>query len=450
MMPSSEARYRILVADDESQIRHAYAIILGSDPQRTGLDAGLGALSADLFGSEPDSSSRQVQFDVTIVRQGAEAIAAVTKACADGYPFSVAFIDVRMPPGIDGVATAAAIRRIDSEINIVVVTGYSDYDTHSIVGRVPPIDKVYYLQKPPQVGEITQFAAALSGKWRMQRELQAALLDTKLRCVELTRLAADLEQSKLDAETAARAKSDFLARMSHELRTPFNAIIGFSEMMTTEIRGPLGHPSYNNYLATIETSSKHLLQFINDILDLSRVEAGRLRLEEVVADFGAIVETTIEMTRTQSEAAAVSVSVVCDGELPFIRADVRLILQVLLNLLSNAIKFTPAGGRIAVDARPARDGSISCSVTGTGIGIAPEHISKALEPFGQIESQYSRNFKGTGLGLPIAKSLIELHGGELTLESMVGSGTKVTFTLPAERITRRTGDDRQARNAPAA
>ena len=250
--------------------------------------------------------------------------------------------------------------------------------------------------------------------------------------VERERREAELEEARDLAEAANRSKTAFLANMSHELRTPLNAINGFSEMMSIEMFGPLGDQRYREYAEKINLSGNHLLAIISDILDVSKIEAGKgeLQIEEV--DPREILVSGVELMRVRAEEAELDLEVTMADDLPVIRADGRRVRQILLNLLSNAIKFTPSGGRVAVEARwTDRDGLV-VSISDTGIGIAAEHLHTALEPFGQIENAYSRKYEGTGLGLPLARALVEIHGGELSLESEFDVGTTVRFTLPPE------------------
>jgi len=256
---------------------------------------------------------------------------------------------------------------------------------------------------------------------------------------ELEATTANLHQAFEAAAAGSQAKSQFLATMSHELRTPLNAIIGFSEIMANEVFGPHANARYKEYSGSIQASGNHLLGLINDILDFSKIDAGRLELQESVVDIGDIVTSVLQMTQGQAEAAGVRLLSPTTTPLPPVCADERRLRQVLLNLLSNAIKFTPRGGEVRIIAE-LRNGGIAISVTDTGIGIAPEDIPRALERFGQIDSRLSRKYEGTGLGLPLSKGLMELHGGTLDLTSVVGVGSTVTITLPPRRIV----DDRAA------
>ena len=250
---------------------------------------------------------------------------------------------------------------------------------------------------------------------------------------ELEATTADLHRAFEAAAAGSQAKSQFLATMSHELRTPLNAIIGFSELMANEVFGPLANPRYKEYAASVQASGKHLLGLINDILDFSKIDAGRLELQETVIDLGDVVASVLQMSQGQAESAGVQVVNALSDRLPGVRADERRLRQVLLNLLSNAIKFTPRGGQIRIGGELSATG-VAISVSDNGIGIAPEDIPKALERFGQIDSRLSRKYEGTGLGLPLSKRLMELHGGSLDLTSVVGAGTAVTITLPRDRI----------------
>jgi signal transduction histidine kinase len=241
-----------------------------------------------------------------------------------------------------------------------------------------------------------------------------------------------LQVAKIAAETANRMKSEFLANMSHELRTPLNAIIGFSELMVNRIFGPLSE-RYREYARNIMTSGDHLLGLINEVLDLSKLEAGQLELHEEEIDLSDVIGTSMQFVDPQARKSKVELSHEVSEQVRFIRADERRMRQAITNLLSNAVKFTPRGGSVHLACHPHAKG-LAIVVTDTGIGMAPTEIPKALQPFRQIDSKITRNHEGTGLGLPLAKHLVELHGGTLIIESEVNVGTMVTVTLPRSRI----------------
>ncbi len=255
----------------------------------------------------------------------------------------------------------------------------------------------------------------------------------------------DIEQQQLHvakaaAEAANRTKSEFLASMSHELRTPLNAIIGFSDVMQKGMFGPLPE-RYRDYASDIFQSGNYLLDLINEILDLSKLEAGKLELHEEEFDLALAVRASMNLVEPQAQKSKVQLIDAIDRDLPWVRGDNRRVRQVLINLLSNAVKFTPEGGHVRVSAANKKDG-LAIFVCDTGIGIAPEQIAKVFEPFGQIESKLSRKHEGTGLGLPIAKRLVELHGGILTIESKPNVGTRATVVLPPRRLLGQSSDGR--------
>ncbi len=240
--------------------------------------------------------------------------------------------------------------------------------------------------------------------------------------------------AKEQADYANRSKSEFLANMSHELRTPLNAIIGFSEIIKDELFGKVGQPQYVEYAKDIYDSGELLLSLINDILDMSKIEAGKRDLAESVININRVVQTALRLVASRAKMSKQHLIVKLPKDFPDFRGEERAFKQIIVNLLTNAIKFTPEGGSITVDGSMNPDGTMKLVVTDTGIGIAKEHIDTVLAPFGQIESALSRKHQGTGLGLPLTKALVELHDGTLTIASEVGVGTAVTITLPANRI----------------
>ena len=247
----------------------------------------------------------------------------------------------------------------------------------------------------------------------------------------------ELNSARKEAESANRMKSDFLAQMSHELRTPLNAILGFSDFMLSEPHGPLGHESYREYTRDIHGGGQHLLGVINDILDMSKIEAGAVELHDEVLDPEALLDASARLLRERAANAGISLRAEIAPGLPHLFADRQLIKRCLLNLLYNSIKFTPSGGQITVRADGERDGAIALTVIDNGVGIASQNIEHCLAPFGQAENVLCRTHDGTGLGLPMVKSLIELHGGALEIASALGEGTKVTLRFPVTRTRAR-------------
>lgn len=250
---------------------------------------------------------------------------------------------------------------------------------------------------------------------------------------ERKRSEAELHSAKDAAEAASNAKSQFLAHMSHELRTPLNAIIGFSEVMGKEIFGRLGSEQYRDYAQDIHESGSHLLGVINDILDLSKVEAGHQELHEEDCNIEEIVAESVRFVAERAASQGVAIDCRLGSDLPMLRADHRMIKQVLLNLLSNAVKFTPELGIVSLAVGLAADGGVRLVIRDNGIGIPSDQLGRVLEPFVQAEGAFSRKYSGTGLGLPLSKTFVELHGGTLELTSGAGEGTTVTVTLPKER-----------------
>lgn len=246
----------------------------------------------------------------------------------------------------------------------------------------------------------------------------------------------EVERQNIDLHAANRAKTEFLANMSHELRTPLNAVIGFSEVLKNRLFGPLGNERYAEYAADIHASGAHLLRIINDILDLSKIEAGQMKLNEGNVDLDQAINAAARIVHERARMAELNFATEVAENLPGLLADERAIKQILINLLSNAIKFTPAGGSVTVSAEFDQE-MLALSVRDTGLGMDPADIPKALEPFAQLDGSLARRHEGTGLGLPLVKSLVELHGGELSFDTAPGQGTTVWIRFPRERTIMR-------------
>ncbi|MCH8997126.1 MAG: PAS-domain containing protein [Proteobacteria bacterium] len=281
----------------------------------------------------------------------------------------------------------------------------------------------------------------ITDRKRAEESLQTATAELELAGsaheMQGQKMAAMLEElsiAKQHLGAANRAKSEFLATMSHELRTPLNAIIGFSEIIGTETFGPIGNVKYRDYARDIHESGQHLLDLINDILDISKVESGMEELYEENVDISVVADSVLRLVRQRAQKHGVKLELELSDESPALRVDVRKLKQILVNLLSNAIKFTKAGGTVTLKGWGRIESGYVFQVIDTGIGIAPEDIPKALSQFGQVDNALNRQHEGTGLGLPLTKSLVELHGGSMDLQSDVGVGTTVTVRFPADRI----------------
>ena len=332
----------------------------------------------------------------------------------------VALIDVHFGRLGGGVDLIPRLRAKHPELICVLMTAGIDAETAIEALRGGTYD---CLDKAAGSGALHAVLDRCYDRVALQREREAAY--------------EALRAAKEEAEAASRGKSGFLATMSHELRTPLNAIIGFSEMMMHEVLGELGNERYRAYVADIHASGTHLLQIINDILDLSKAEAGKLELHEDVFDIRETIRSVRKLIAARMSDAAPSCTVALPNDLPLLLADERKIKQVLLNLVCNAVKFTPAGGRVEIAARNGRDAGLTVTVLDTGIGVARHDLPRILLPFEQVDTKFSREHEGTGLGLPLVKAIMELHGGGLDLSSEIGAGTEVTITFPPSRVVLR-------------
>ena len=328
----------------------------------------------------------------------------------DRHSVDVVLLDLSLPDS-QGLETLTRMQRANPELPIVILSGLADEQVALSAVQLGAQD---YIVKGHKHGDI------------MARSIRYA--------IERKRGHLSLIEALEKAELASRSKSEFLANMSHELRTPLNAIIGFSEMMEQQILGELSD-KYRDYAGSIRSSGAHLLDIINDILDIARIEAGDTELIEETFTLLSAIESSVRLIEERASTKNIKVSVDAAPDLPQLFADARNIKQVLINLLANAVKFTDDDGKVSISARMTGSG-LAIAVSDNGIGMRASDIPAALAPFGQADSALERKFEGTGLGLPLSKTLVELHGGTLWIDSALGRGTTVTITLPEERLVR--------------
>ena len=411
--PTDNDYHRILVADDDSDIQKFYHQIFstGGSHQPTESEQLLDELIQD-HGSEAMKNAPEANpIDCTIVPQGLDAIAKAEAALAAGNPYTVAFLDMRMPPGIDGLETANRLRALDSRIYIVFVTAYSDRSIDELDDAME--HGALFMRKPCVKEEILQMARTLSRNWQKDRRLEDSV-----------------HRAELDAlNTVMKAKDDFFASMSHELRTPLTAIIGNSEFLAESSLDDDQH----ELLRSIEVSSMGLLSLINDILDLSKMASGLFTIDEVPYDLNEVIDEVGYIFAARAHEAGLQFHVDHPEFTNQLVGDGRRVSQVLINLLSNAFKFTEKG-EVTLEVQPdeAAD-EIHFRVTDQGIGMTEEALHKLFKPFTQANATISGRFGGTGLGLHICWTLVDLMGGEIHVESEEGAGSSFCFTLPLKR-----------------
>jgi two-component system, cell cycle sensor histidine kinase PleC len=244
----------------------------------------------------------------------------------------------------------------------------------------------------------------------------------------------ELDAARRNAEAANQAKSQFLSVVSHELRTPLNAIIGFSDVMKAGLFGVIEQPRYRDYMHDINNAANNLLAVINDVLDMSKIEQGKMDLYEEPLDLKILCADAVRLLSDRARAADLTLEMALPEHPALLLADRRAVRHILTNLIGNSVKFTPAGGQVSVSVRPEAGGGLELSIADTGIGMSPEHVKIAVTPFGQVENAHTRKYEGTGLGLPIVKSLAELHEASFAIDSVLGAGTTVRVGFPSRRV----------------
>lgn len=434
-MWNSETRDgRILIIDDNRSIHDDFQkILLQRSAQE--VDRGLDEVAANLFGHEqPEAGavSEVSDYSVDNAFQGEEGLKLVVDSVEKHEPYDLAFVDMRMPPGWNGVETISHLWEADPDLQVVICTAYSDFTWSEIVERIGQSDKLLILKKPFDTAEVSQIASALVEKRRLAR-MAAVQLEKLERMVEerTRKLKVAMER----AEQASLAKSEFLANMSHELRTPLTAILGYAETFLDGDAATNLSPDQVKAVDIIGRSGEHLLQVINGILDLSKIEAGRLVIETVECSPRELAEEVASTLGGQAASKGLPLQLNISADVPRkIACDPVRVRQILLNLVGNSIKFT-AHGNV--------DLSLTCTcvkgqrfvrfrVVDTGIGIEPSRLKAVFDPFVQADTSTTRKFGGTGLGLTVSRRLAQKMGGDICVTSRPGSGSTFTFDVPYE------------------
>jgi len=421
---------RILVVDDNAAIHEDFRKILRPDRA----PAPLAAARAALFGEHSAAAAAAPEYDVECASQGEEGLRLARAAVAGDAPYSVAFVDMRMPPGWDGLRTCQELWAADPGLQIVICTAFSDHSHDEIRRVLGATDALLILKKPFDPVEVRQLAGTLARKRELQRQAD-------VRREELERLVeertAELRAATDKAQDAARAKSEFLANMSHEIRTPLTAMLGYADLLMDPGLEPA---DLAQYVQTVRRNGAHLMAVLNAILDLSRIEAGRMTVESIECSPTALLHEVGDMLRARAVEKGLRFEVRQEGPLPAtIRTDPTRVRQILLNLGGNAIKFTEKGDvRLLACLATKPDGpspALDFVVQDSGIGLTPGEIERLFQPFEQADTSTTRRFGGTGLGLVISRRLARMLGGDVLVASVPLQGSTFSLRVPTGSLT---------------
>jgi signal transduction histidine kinase/PleD family two-component response regulator/HPt (histidine-containing phosphotransfer) domain-containing protein len=432
---------RILIIDDNRDIHEDFRKVFGSVRPS---ESKLADLEADLFGDDVACSGESdawLDVEVASAFQGEEGVRMAVEAAAEGRPYYMAFVDVRMPPGIDGVQTIQKLWRELPELPCVICTAFSDYGWEDMTRELGKSGQLLILKKPFDTVEVLQFAQALAERTELADAARQYHLQLEDQVEQLQRAEAELKRNneqlqlaRSEAEAASRAKSEFLANVSHELRTPLNGVIGMTELLLqTSLTS-----QQRRYSRTVRSSAATLLELLNDILDFSKVEAGKLELERTEFDPTSIIEAVTELVAHRCREKRLELTSFIAPTIPRkLIGDPNRLRQILTNLVANAVKFTEAGEiaiRATLEEENHAEATIRFSVRDTGIGIPQDRIGRLFKAFSQVDASMTRRFGGTGLGLAISRQLCELMGGRIDVNSAVGKGSEFTCEIAFPKI----------------
>ena len=430
LRPDENDNNRILIVDDNEAIHEDFRKILSADQSAGELED----LEASLFGDDNsgDAQSMGARFELTFASQGAEGLQKAQQALETGKPFAVAFVDMRMPPGWDGLKTIEHLWKADPNIQVVICTAFADYSWGEIIERLGHTDRLLILKKPFDNVEVSQLAISLTRKWTLSRfaEMQREELESMVQ--SRTR---EIQAARDELVAANRIKSEFLANMSHEIRTPMNGILGFVDILVDD--EDLS-PEHLESVEFIKHSADNLMGIIDQILDLSKVENHSLALDNIDFDLELMLFDVCDIIKRRFKDSPVEFIVDIENIPSTVSGDPTRVRQILMNLVDNAAKFTADGHiilRTCVEEENEKTIAIQFAVEDTGIGIAEDQQAVIFESFRQADGSTTRKFGGTGLGLAISKNLVEQMGGQMWVDSTVGEGSIFCFQIILDKAS---------------